>query len=188
MCKSSMTCVILQTQSYFCNIVFMKTLLIVRHAKSSWEYPELPDHERPLLEKGKKRTRKIIEFLQSKNIVPDFVISSSAIRSRETARYIAKALGYPTSEIKLDPSLYHADSHLLFDQFMDLSDDYTTLMMVGHNPTLTNFVNHFLQPPIDWLPTSGVVCLTFDTDRWEKIRTAPVTVEFVVFPKLLKAD
>lgn len=166
----------------------MKTLLIVRHAKSSWEYPELPDHERPLLEKGKKRTRKIIEFLQTKKITPDFIISSSAIRARETAKYIAKSLGYPANEIKLDPSLYHADCQLLFDQFLDLSDEYKTLIMVGHNPTLTNFVNHFLQPPIDWLPTSGVVCLSFETDTWENIRTVPVNIDFVVFPKLLNAD
>ncbi|MDP3463616.1 MAG: histidine phosphatase family protein [Bacteroidales bacterium] len=166
----------------------MKTLLIVRHAKSSWEHPELPDHDRPLLEKGKKRTKKIIDFLLTKKIKPDFVISSSATRSRETARFIAKALGFPKDDIKFDPTLYHADSNRLFDQFLDMSDDYKTIMMVGHNPTLTNFVNNFLQPPIDWLPTSGVVCLSFETDKWETLRDSPSKVEFIVFPKLLKEE
>ncbi|MBS4057833.1 MAG: histidine phosphatase family protein [Bacteroidales bacterium] len=166
----------------------MKTLLVVRHAKSSWEFPELPDHERPLTDKGKKRTKKVIDFLIAKDIKPDFVISSSALRARETARYISKALGYPKDDIKVDPALYHADAEQLFDQFMDISDAFQTLMIVGHNPALTNFVNCFLQPPIDWLPTSGVVCLSFDTIRWENIRQAGCNIEFVVFPKLLREE
>ncbi|HQQ12358.1 MAG TPA: histidine phosphatase family protein, partial [Bacteroidales bacterium] len=70
----------------------MKTLYIVRHAKSSWDFPEVSDHDRPLLEKGKKRTRKIIDFLQKKKVKPDLIISSSALRARETAGYLAVGL------------------------------------------------------------------------------------------------
>jgi phosphohistidine phosphatase len=164
----------------------MKTLYIVRHAKSSWDFPGLPDHDRPLLEKGKKRTKKVIDFLVKQDVNVDFIISSSALRARETADYIARGLGFDPDNIKLDPSLYHADSELLFDQFLDLNDEYKSLMMVGHNPTLTNFVNNWLKPPIDWLPTSGVVCLEFDADQWENIRTASAKVAFVAFPKLIK--
>jgi phosphohistidine phosphatase len=166
----------------------MKTLYVVRHAKSSWEFPALPDLDRPLLEKGKKRTKRVIDFLLKHHVRIDLIISSSALRARETADYLARGIGFDPESIKLDPSLYHADSELLFDQFLDLNDDITSLMLVGHNPTLTNFVNNWLNPPIDWLPTSGVVCFEFDALRWEDIRTATARVKFVAFPKLIKGQ
>ncbi|PKP49830.1 MAG: hypothetical protein CVT92_14930 [Bacteroidetes bacterium HGW-Bacteroidetes-1] len=163
----------------------MKLLYIVRHAKSSWESPDMEDHDRTLLEKGKKRTRKIIEYLQSEKVKPDFIISSSALRARETASYIASGLGLDQDIIKVDPILYHADEDKIFEQFEDLSDAFESVMIVGHNPALTNFANNFLVPPIDWLPTSGVVCLAFDTHHWDQIKKADFKVKFVIFPKLI---
>jgi phosphohistidine phosphatase len=163
----------------------MKTLYIVRHAKSSWSHPDLPDHDRPLLEKGKKRTRKIINFMKEEGVKIDFIISSSATRASETALYFAKGLNYDPREIKADPALYHANAEEIFNQFNDLSDKYSNVMIVGHNPALTNFVNCFIQPPIDWLPTSGVISIQFQMDKWEEIRKSKFKVEFVIFPKLL---
>jgi phosphohistidine phosphatase len=163
----------------------MKTLYILRHAKSSWDYPDLSDHDRPLIEKGKKRTKKIIDFLKANSVSLDFIISSTARRAAETAEYVAKGCNYPADEIKYDPTLYHANSEGIFKQFLDLSDDFQSVMLIGHNPAFTNFVNHFLQPPIDWLPTSGVVCLQFETNKWEHIKEAPFVVGFVTFPKLI---
>ncbi len=163
----------------------MKELIVVRHAKSSWDHAGLADHERPLLEKGKKRTRKIISYLQEQNVKPEFILTSSALRARETAYYIAMGLGLDKGLVKTDPALYHADADSLMEQFDDLSDSFTTVMLVGHNPALTNFVNFFLVPPIDWLPTSGVVALQFETDHWDEIRNAQRNVRFVIFPKLI---
>lgn len=167
------------------NINKMKELIVVRHAKSSWDHAGLADHERPLLEKGKKRTRKIINYLQDQKVVPDFILSSSALRARETAQFIAMGLGLDKGLVKVDPALYHADAEQVLEQFDDLSDNFKTVMLVGHNPALTNFVNMFLVPPIDWLPTSGVVALQFETDRWDEIRDAQRSVRFVIFPKLI---
>ncbi len=163
----------------------MKTLYVARHAKSSWEHAGLDDHDRPLLEKGKKRTRKIIEYLLSQDVTFDFIISSTAVRAAETAVFIAKACNYPLDEIKFDPAIYHANAKAIFDQFLDLDDAYKSVLIVGHNPTFTNFVNHFMKPPIDWLPTSGVVCIRFDTDKWDQISVAPHQVVFAAFPKLM---
>lgn len=163
----------------------MKELIVVRHAKSSWDHDGLADHERPLLEKGKKRTRKIISYLQEQGVKPEFILTSSALRARETALYIAMGLGLDKGLVKVDPALYHADADQLMEQFDDLSDNFNSVMLVGHNPALTNFVNFFLVPPIDWLPTSGVVALQFETDRWDEIRSAQRTVRFVIFPKLI---
>ncbi|HKK10793.1 MAG TPA: histidine phosphatase family protein, partial [Bacteroidales bacterium] len=98
----------------------MKTLYIVRHAKSSWEYPELPDSQRPLLEKGKKRTKRIIDFLLEKNTVVDYIISSPAVRAYETAKIIGKALKHHENEIQRDSLLYSADAERLHNLFFDL--------------------------------------------------------------------
>jgi phosphohistidine phosphatase len=164
----------------------MKTLYIVRHAKSSWDNPGLADHERPILEKGKKRTKYIIDYLIEHNIKPDLIISSHAIRARQTATIIGTAVNYPESEIQISTSVYHGDVDSLMDHFYDLSDDVDSLMMVGHNPTFTTFANYFLDKKIDWLPTSSIVCIEFDTDKWENVVNAQKKAKFVITPRLLK--
>jgi phosphohistidine phosphatase len=166
----------------------MKTLYIVRHAKSSWKYPELSDEERPLLEKGKKRTKKIIDYLLENNVKVDYIITSHAVRALETAKILGHALNYPEDEIKIDHEIYFADSDKLFNQFYDLPDRYDYVMMVGHNPALTNFANFFVTPKIDWLPTSGIVCIEFDTDSWDKVPTASPNTRFVIYPKMLTSS
>ncbi len=164
----------------------MKTLYLVRHAKSSWDHPELSDHDRPLLEKGKKRTKKIIDFLLEKEVKVDYIISSSAVRALETAKFLARAVQYPLEEVKVDPQVYHANTDRLQDQFYDLSDQFDSVMIVGHNPTFTNFANEFLEDKIDWLPTSAIVCIEFETNHWEQIFEAPRRTKFVVSPRMLK--
>lgn len=163
----------------------MKTLYIVRHAKSSWNFPELSDDERPLLEKGKKRTRKIIDFLQNKEVKLDLIISSHAVRALETARIIGYGLDYPADEILVSRQVYHATADQLFDQFFDLKEEVNNLMLVGHNPTLTYFANKFLDEKIEWLPTSGVVSVSFDTRVWINLPMAKTHTNFIVYPKML---
>jgi phosphohistidine phosphatase len=150
----------------------MKQLLIVRHAKSSWDNPGLEDFQRPLLERGKKKTRYILDYLLKQQIKPDLIISSHATRAHDTAKIIAHALFIPDENIIISKNLYHGDSESLFNQFYDINDEVNSLMLVGHNPTLTYFSNYFLEKKIDNLPTSGVVCIEFKTDSWAQIQTA----------------
>ncbi len=164
----------------------MKTVYIVRHAKSSWDFPHLSDHERPLLEKGKKRTRLINDYLIKNRIRVDLIISSHAVRAHETARIIARAIGYPPENIRIDRMIYHADADRLADQFFDVPNSVDTIMLVGHNPTLTNFANMYLDEKIDWLPTSAVVSISFDTERWEDLPLAKHKTNFLITPKMLK--
>jgi phosphohistidine phosphatase len=163
----------------------MKTLYIVRHAKSSWDFPELPDEERPLLKKGEKRTEKIANFLLEKKVSVDHIISSHAVRALDTAKIIAYTLHYPEEDIAISGIVYHASSDQLYDLFFELSDDIESLMIVGHNPTFTNFANHFLNKEIDWLPTSGVVSINFKTDQWTQVPLAKRKTNFIIFPKML---
>ena len=164
----------------------MKTLYIVRHAKSSWDDPTLPDHDRPLNKNGVRKTKIIIEFLKKKKIKPDLFKSSSANRALSTAVLIAKALDFPDNEILVEPNLYHASADTIFDELYVLPNSVKSAMIFGHNPSFTYFVNQFLKPRIDNLPTSGIVSISFDTDSWEKIAMVEYKVNFVVTPKLLK--
>lgn len=164
----------------------MKTLYIVRHAKSSWEEPGLPDHDRPLIAAGIKKTKLIIDFLQKKHVMPDLMISSSATRAKETAFIIAEGLGYPQEQIIIDQKIYHASTDSIFSELYALPDNVSSVMIFGHNPTLTYFVNQFLSPTIINLPTSGVVAIEFATDKWTEIDAAKYRNRFTVFPKMLK--
>ena len=164
----------------------MKTLYIVRHAKSSWDHPGLGDDQRPLLEKGKKRTKYVIDYFLNKKLKPDLIISSHAVRAFETAKIFAVGLNYPEDKIVVSKGMYHGNLDSLYNYFFDLDDNIESLMMVGHNPTFTYFANQFLDKSIDNLPTSGVVCIEFMTDKWDEIISAKKRTNFVISPKLLK--
>lgn len=164
----------------------MKTIYIVRHAKSSWKIIDIPDEQRPLLEKGKKRTKKVIDYLQAQDIHVDYIIASHAVRALETARILAHALKYPLENIKVDKQIYFADGDSIMNQFYDLPSRFNSVMIVGHNPTLTDLVNQFVKPPIDNLPTSGVASISFDTDKWEEVPVASRKTNFILIPKELK--
>jgi len=163
----------------------MKTLYIVRHAKSSWEHPGLADDERPLLQKGIKRTLKIARYLQEQDIRVDQLISSHAVRALDTARIIAEGIGYPEEKIIVSQKIYHGNSDYLYDELFNLPDDIDSVMLFGHNPTFTSFANHFLDKKIDWLPTSAVVSINFDTDSWVKLPLSDCVTNFVLIPKEL---
>ena len=164
----------------------MKTLYLVRHAKSSWENFSLSDHDRPLLQSGIKKTKRIIAFLREKQVMPDMLKSSSAKRALDTAKLIAHGIGYPESKIGVNKGLYHASAETIYHELYALPDDVQSVMLFGHNPTFTYFANDFISPAIDNLPTSGVVSIGFKTDKWENINGAAFKVNFVVFPRMLK--
>jgi phosphohistidine phosphatase len=166
----------------------MKQLLIVRHAKSSWDHPGLEDYQRPLQEKGKKKIRYILDFLMKQQIKPDLILSSHATRALDTAKIIAHALDIPMEKIIISKNIYHGDAESLFNHFYDLNDEIKTLMIVGHNPTLTYFSNFFLDKKIENLPTAGIVCIEFKTASWSQIHKATRKTRFVVSPNELIRD
>ncbi len=163
----------------------MKTIYIVRHAKSSWDISDQPDEKRELMEKGKKRTKRVIDFFHKNKISVDYIISSHAVRAHETAKIMAHGLNYPQDDIKIEKQIYYADGDSILDQFYDLPERFNSVMIVGHNPTLTDLANRFLKTPIENLPTSGVVSITFDTNKWEEVLVAARKTNFVLFPKEL---
>jgi phosphohistidine phosphatase len=164
----------------------MKSLYIVRHAKSSWDEPFEKDEERPLMDKGLKRTEKVIEYLCTHKIDVQLIISSHAVRAWETARLFAKGLNYPEERIVKRPSLYHADEEAILDEVRSISDEVNSVMLVGHNPGFTQFVSFLLEREIEWLGTSALVRIDFNTDRWSQTGSVPCALNFMISPKMLK--
>jgi phosphohistidine phosphatase len=164
----------------------MKTLYLVRHAKSSWEEPGVSDADRPLIPKGLKKTKLIVDFLLKRETIIDLMISSPAVRAYETAKIIAAGLNYPLNKIKIDRKIYDGYYDRILDIIYGTSNEINSLMIFGHNPTITNLANLFLHPGIESMPTSCVVCLSFNIDRWEDIPANEAIQEFVVSPKMLK--
>jgi len=166
----------------------MKTLYIARHAKSSWDDLSLSDHNRGLLPVGEKRTRKIAKWLKKQDIIPDKIISSTAVRAYETARILAKGMGYPEEKIEKQRALYNSDAEDVLQTLYALPDEIKTVMVIGHNPAFTNLVNFFLErdKQLYNLPTSAVTAINFDTTHWNEINLAKYKVEFLITPKMLK--
>jgi len=164
----------------------MKRLYLVRHAKSTRDTPGGSDIDRPILEKGIIRTLKVVRFLNDRNVKIEQMISSPATRALQTAILVAKGIGYPEEKIRLERKIYDGYYDRILDLIYATANDINSLMIFGHNPTITHLANLFLHPGIEPLPTTGTVCISFDTEKWALIPSVEPVSEFIVFPKMLK--
>lgn len=161
----------------------MKILYIMRHAKSSWKDPILDDHRRPLKKRGQRDAVEMGRRLSARAVRPDCIFSSDARRAMDTAVAVTRALGIDPDQIRPRPELYHATADALRHFVRHLSDRWTRVMLFGHNPTLTDFVNPFLDSPMANLPTAGLVQLDFDCPAWQDVDPRNVTGRYIDFPK-----
>lgn len=163
----------------------MKTLYLLRHAKSSWEDPSLSDKLRPLLPEGITRTQKLIRFMLEQEVRPHIILCSPSVRTRETAGMIADALGYPREEILIKDPIYFGGPEEIWDLLYALPDSLASAMIVGHNPILTWMANAFLEQKIDNLPTTGLAAFRFHTAQWTKLFLAAKETLYLIHPKHL---
>lgn len=161
----------------------MKTVYIVRHAKSSWDNPSLPDFERPLNDRGKRDAPEMGRRLHKRGIMPDILLSSSAKRARSTAKRIARTLGIDEKHIRLADNLYHAEPEMILSTIQQLPDSVDNAMLFGHNPGLTDFVNKYINVHIDNIPTCGIVAAKFNVKSWKDINHVKGELVFFDFPK-----
>ncbi len=161
----------------------MKELILVRHAKSSWKAPTLDDRERPLNQRGERDAPEMGARLARRKDRPDLIVSSPALRTLETARIIAKKLGYARGSIVVEERLYGAGVAELLDVIRHADESVATLMLFGHNPGLTELANHLGPRPIPNLPTCGVLHLRFETDTWSIVGYARGDEVLFDFPK-----
>ena len=142
----------------------MKTLLVLRHAKSSWDDPALDDHERPLNKRGQRDAPRMGALVREYGLVPDVVISSDALRARLTAEAVAETARY-TGEILLDPDLYMAGPADILSLLPRVRENADTVMIVGHNPGLEKLVQQLTGEWQD-LPTAALAQIGLPLDRW----------------------
>ncbi len=148
----------------------MKKLIIIRHAKSSWDYPDLDDYERPLNGRGKKNAPEMGVRLKKRNIIPTAIISSPAKRAYSTAKKIIKALNLPKENIQTDPRLYHGSVESILQVIHSVNYNENTIMIFGHNPGLTDLVNYLTGSNIYNIPTCGVAEIDFNIDTWKSVQ------------------
>jgi phosphohistidine phosphatase len=164
---------------------YMKKLYLVRHAKSSWKHPDLDDFERPLSKRGKRDGPIMGRFLRDKDILLDILISSPAVRAKKTAKIIAKNLAYSKNKIKFDHDIYEASTKDLLIIFSNINDKHNTVMLVGHNPSMTYLANMLASCRIDNIPTCGIVCIELNITSWKEISENCGELIFFEYPKNL---
>lgn len=145
----------------------MKTLLVLRHAKSSWSDPSLPDHERPLNKRGRRDAPRMGQLIARNDLVPDVVLTSTAVRARETARLVVAAAG--TSAIVMQTeALYHGDPDSLMASLAEHGGGADRVMLVGHNPGLEELVTA-LTGQVERLPTATLARIDVEIAAWEEL-------------------
>jgi phosphohistidine phosphatase len=161
----------------------MKTLTILRHAKSSWSKAGLPDHERPLNRRGERDAPEAGVRINDAGIRPSLIMSSPAVRAWTTAKIVARAISYPIEFLHREPELYLANLDRLLDLFARQDNAFNSVMVVGHNPSLTEFANYLLPGVTDNIPTCGLVALNIDTDNWDLRERKQAELVLYDFPK-----
>ncbi len=147
----------------------MKTLYIVRHAKSSWDYPYLSDFDRPLNKRGQRDVPDMGQRIANEGILPDLILSSPANRAITAARGIAAKIGYPDQRIEEDRNIYHAGTSTLKRIVANISDMHDSAMIFGHNPGFTWLINDLCNFYLDNLPTCAICGIEFDINSWKDI-------------------
>ena len=161
----------------------MKQLLLIRHAKSSWDDPALSDFDRPLNERGKRDAPVMAKRLADKKIKIDAFVSSPAKRAKQTTKHFTKELGLKKSKIVFEAGLYEAGEENFYQVVENLKNKWDNVAIVSHNPGITSFANSLTETRIDDMPTSSVFAVKIDEDKWNKFKTAKKEFWFFDFPK-----
>jgi len=160
----------------------MKTLFLVRHAKSSRDDPSLPDRDRPLDDRGKQDAPKMGKRLAKRDVKPDLLVSSPALRALTTAQLIAEEVGYKRKDIVVDDRLYASNPDDLLAVIRELDKKLDRVMLVGHNPEFTDLAHRLSSEIID-MPTSAVAEISFDTKAWSDVGEVEPARAMLDYPK-----
>ena len=161
----------------------MITLILLRHAKSSWKDASLQDFDRPLNKRGKGAAKLIGRFIRGQKLKPDLVLSSPAIRARETIDTVLQSSGRPL-EVRYDERIYEASSLRLLEVISQVEENLKVVLLVGHNPGLEELLE-LLTDQCEQLPTAALAKVTMETDKWSKIGGKKGRLDWLVTPKEL---
>jgi phosphohistidine phosphatase len=171
----------------------MKTILLLRHAKSDWGEPGLADFERPLNKRGLKDAPVMGEALAFVGCIPDKILSSPARRAKQTTELVAEACGYDKKLIQWEDSFYGGGSGDLITALRRLPNDVERVLLVGHNPVMEQTAMVLLSTYVDraegiiHFPTAGLACLEADITAWAELHLGQVVLRWFLIPKLAQA-
>ncbi|MBR9860887.1 histidine phosphatase family protein [bacterium] len=159
----------------------MKEVIIMRHAKSSWDGNWSTDHERPLNERGKQDAPKIMEYIVKRDAVPEIVYSSDSQRTIETSQGLQSVA--PNLLVNFTNDLYHATADEILLAIQSAENKYKRIMILAHNPGVTDVFFTLAKVNIDNVPTSGAGLLQFNVDRFSEIKEGSGELEWFIYPK-----
>jgi phosphohistidine phosphatase len=161
----------------------MKTLLLIRHAKSSWDNSTLKDFDRPLNDRGKKNAPEMASRLIKRKIDIDLFVSSPAKRAKTTATLFGKEYKKNDQDIILEKELYHADPDIFYNVISKLNDKHKSVAVFSHNPGITEFANLLTETRIDNIPTCGIFAISIEIDKWSEFINGKKNFSFFDYPK-----
>ena len=161
----------------------MKTLILIRHAKSSWDAPGLSDFDRPLNERGKKDAPEMAERLKEKGIKVDQFVSSPAKRAKKTAKYFAEVFGQPKEDIVLVDVLYAANISVFRKVVGELENKNDVVAIFSHNPDITEYAASLTNVKVDDMPTCAMFAVQAETNDWAEFETVEKKFLFFDYPK-----
>ena len=160
-----------------------KLLYLVRHAKSSWSDASLSDAQRPLNKRGRRSAPEMGRRMVAQGHRPDLIISSPAKRARMTSKRIAKELEFAKSDILIDQDLYFAGVRNMLNVLEVLDNDYEKVMIVGHNPSMTSFLNMLCDTSVVNMPTCAIAIVGFEIETWGDLSMAEGELLGYDYPK-----
>lgn len=168
----------------------MKTLILLRHAKSSWDDATLDDHDRPLAPRGERAAGLIAAFLHQKGILPDVILCSTARRTRETLARVQAVIGDDAPAL-IERDLYLAPAAGLLDRLRRLGDDASSVMLIGHNPGMEDLAGALVAPTgsaaearmAEKFPTAGLAVIRSEIGVWSALSRRKAALDLFVIPK-----
>jgi phosphohistidine phosphatase len=162
----------------------MKKMIFVRHGRAEESTSMIPDYERSLTTKGKNISEQMALILKQKERIPAVLVTSPAFRAYETALVFARVLEYDPDSIVLKDSLYsHATLKSFAEIVEEISDDINSVIFFGHNPSFTEIPDRLSKSGCDFLPKTGIVCISFKTDTWKDIVREKGTIDYFLKPE-----
>ncbi|HKF57621.1 MAG TPA: histidine phosphatase family protein [Blastocatellia bacterium] len=159
----------------------VKTVMLLRHAKSDWDDQSLRDFDRPLADRGRGDAPRIGKAIRKKGRIPDLIISSPAARARETIEAVVKSAGLEASP-QFDETIYGAEPADLLKLIRSLPDSRSSVLLVGHNPTFEHLLAR-LAATDEHMPTAALACIEFQIDHWEDVDDGQGKLVWFVTPK-----
>lgn len=161
----------------------IRTLHIVRHGKSSWDFDNISDIDRPLNERGINNAYLMAKKLSERKVIPGILISSPANRALYTAVIFARVMKLPYEKIKIEDQIYMGYTDDILQLVQQQDNSLSDILIFGHNPAFTVLANQLMAKQIDNIPTAGIVSLSFETNEWSDIGKMKAVKDFFDYPR-----